>query len=196
MRLFVRLVAPLLLVQCVSAASVTLSLPTVSGVSGSTISVVLSVRDGQNMGAFQCDVLFPSTILEATGVEGGDLPTGLFDHRVVEPGRLRIVMAGDSQNPVKGTGTLFNLLFKILPGEASEPVPLIVDRARAWEQSKESLEMRVIVENGTIDRGVHESRNQWLFVGGGVVLLLSILLVAFRRRFRNTAVSAPAKRSF
>ncbi len=192
MRLFVRLVAPLLLVQCVSAASVTLSLPTVSGVSGSTISIGLSVRDAQNMGAFQCDILFPSTILEATGVEGGDLPTGLFDHRVVEPGRVRIVMAGDSKNPVKGSGKLFNLLFKILPGESSGPVPFIVDSARAWEQSKESLEMRVIVENGTIDRLAHKSWNQWILVGGGGVLILLILLIAFRRRFRNRAISAPA----
>lgn len=177
-----RILALLLLAHCASAATVTLSLPAVSGSSGFTIPVALSVRDAQGMGAFQCDVLYPPNLLEATGVEPGTLPTGLFNHNVVEPGRLRILMAGDSQNPVKGSGTLFNLQFKVLPGETGAPMPLVLARARAWEQSKDSLEMRVIAENGSFATSLGISRNLWLLIGGGVILILLLLRVATRKK--------------
>ena len=182
MNIFSHLLALLLLTHWAGAASVTLSLPAATGHAGSTVSMPISVRDAQGMGAFQCDVLYPPFLLESTDVKPGTLPTGLFNHKVIEPGRLRIVMAGDSQNPVKGSGTLFDLQFKALPGAAAAPMPIILDRARAWEQNKDSLEMRVITENGSFMPGFDFAKYQWLLIGGGVAVLLLLVLIVRRKK--------------
>ncbi|MCX6901401.1 MAG: cohesin domain-containing protein [Verrucomicrobia bacterium] len=186
-----RIFALLLFAHCAHAASVTLSLPAVSGSSGFTIPVTLSVRDAQGMGAFQCDVLYPPNLLEATGVDPGTLPTGLFNHNVVEPGRLRIVMAGDPQNPVKGSGTLFNLQFKVLHGETGAPMPLILDRARAWEQTKDSLEMRVTTENGSFQVGFGLGQHKWLIIGAVATVILLLVILAWKKKPRQAPMRAP-----
>ena len=182
------------------AASVTVALPDVQAAPNSEVKVPIQVRGAQGMGPFQMDLTYDPVLLAVKTVSEGDsILVGLFDFNVVEPGRLRVVMTGDPKTPVRGDGELLVVTFQV-HGEAGKSCTLGVDKARAWEQTNEGLDMRVAVEPGTFTvsppitgqaaavrpTGAATAGAPWLLIGVGLAVfiaaIVAILAVAMRRR--------------
>ena len=109
------------------------------------------------------------------------LPGAMLAFNVVEPGRLRVAIAGDPQKPVRGDGELAVVKFKVL-GAAGKQCPLSIEHAQAWEQTNEALDMLVKVEPGKFSiegAGVP----LWMIVAVGVGLLaVFVFMLAARNR--------------
>lgn len=171
------------------AASVTVVLPQVSGAKEGEIRVPVSVRAAQGLGPLQLDLLFDANQLEfVQAAAGTGLSVGLFDFHLIERGRLRLVLTGDPNQPIQGDGELCAVVFRATPAAAGKSV-LQAEKVRAWEQTREALEMRVAVEAGSVTVS-GRSLTPWL-IGAGTAGLVLILL-AVKGALGRKPVSHPA----
>lgn len=163
--------------------SVSLKVPAASGSLSSIIDAPFEITSTASLGAIQFDILFDSQNLDAVQIEAGEMLTaaqGGLEFNQIEPGRIRVAMA--CSKPVKGTGPLFRML--ATPKSVGDVAVGIVD-AQAWE-SQTLRELRVETTSGSftiIKPGFDVSAVPiWAWLSGGVVFLIVVVALVFRRR--------------
>jgi hypothetical protein len=158
-------------------ASVTVVLPQVKGTSDAEVTVPVRVKEAGGLGPLQMELLFDSQQLQfLKAMEGSGFGIGLFDFNLLEPGRVRLVMTGDPNKPIKGDGELFTVTFRA-KAAAHGSSALTAELIRAWEQTPEAHDMRVTVEVGSVEI-TSQGQPAWLIALGAASLILVLLWFA------------------
>jgi hypothetical protein len=128
------------------------------------------------------DLVYDPALVQPLEVEEGTLVGGaMVAFNVIEPGRLRIAVAGNPRTPIAGDGELLCVKFKLLGKEGAEGL-LKFENALAWEQTNDGFEMLVKTEPGkiTINR---VGLPMWVVAAGiaGLIAVAAIVFLAKRR---------------
>ena len=136
------------------------------------------------IGALQLDLMYDPEVLTFKAIDNGPLATSaLVESNVIAPGVLRVALAGNGE--IKGNGTLLNVEFQVNSGDA-RTVDLSLAKARSWDHA-DNLEMTVETHGGEFRRGGPDlGISLWIFVAGGAVAFILLVLV-FRRKSRREA---------
>jgi hypothetical protein len=168
--------------NCLQAASVTLVAPSGHGSVGTEFKAPIAARGAEGLGSFQMELVYDPALVQPLEVEEGTLVGGaMVAFNVIEPGRLRIAVAGNPRTPITGDGELLRVKFKLLGKEGAEGL-LKFENALAWEQTNDGFEMLVNTEPGkiTIDR---VGLPMWVIAAGiaGLIAVAAIVVIGKRR---------------
>lgn len=179
----------LLLVVSVHAATVTVRVEDMTGANGKTIQVPVLVDSAPGIGAMHIELTYDEDVLEATGVERGDLLEDgtLLDFNIPEPGR---VVAGIvTLDGIEGDGEVAVIEFKVL-GEGDDTSPLELENTQAWESGTNRFDILVTAESGTFTVGSSSSIPWlWIAIALGVLLFLLVLFLLSRRKKQPAAMA-------
>jgi hypothetical protein len=137
----------LLLVFCVNAYSVQLSLPELSAAPGSTINVELSIDDTTGVFGGDIDLLYDPAVLAAKEVNATGLLAGvLWDKNLDTEGEVKLVMASLTGLPA-GSGPIFQIVFEVKPGATGES-PLTFTDVVLFEEAGDDISVTIV--NGSV----------------------------------------------
>jgi hypothetical protein len=160
------------------AAQVTLSVQETAAPASQTVQIPINAEVTAAAAAMQMDLLFDPKVLVFKQIRNGPLlASALVEANVATPGQLRIALTGNEA--IKGTGTLLNVEFEVQPGKPTV-VELRLDQARAWDHAN-TLAMTVAAGDGSFSR-TGSGVLLWVYVAGGVAVLVALLVVITRRR--------------
>lgn len=173
------------------AASLTLSVESVSSSSGSEAVVPIQIRGANDVGAVQFDLMYDGALLTPLKVEVGALAaSSLLEFNSDTPGRLAIGVV--TVDPIHGDGELARAQFKI-NAEAGQVIDLDLQNALAWDETN-LLPIHVNAEAGQISVTSQGMDTGWLLWLGLALVALCCLGVLFVliRRFGNSRRNRPA----
>ena len=170
------------------AESFKLSLADTQAAAAATFDVVIRVADAGEIGAMQFDLHYDPAVLRVAKAVPGDLlkkAGAALESNDGEPGKLRLGWA--SSKGVSGDGELIKLRF-VAGVKAGAKSPLEFKDVRAW-QSKTSLELLADAQHGSVTLTAPSlfQNPLLLWIGGGVVGLLVIVVVARRLNSRRNS---------
>jgi len=168
-----------------SAQTMTLRVPAVTGAAGSTVEVPIEVAGASKVGALQFELVYNPQLLTAETAKAGALASNsLFDVKTDRPGRLFIALI--TTEGVNGTGTVATASFKIT-GMKGQSTSLAPGSAQAWEGITHHEVLVTPVAGMLTITGSFPWH--WILIAVAVVALLLAFIIW--RRSRRDEKSAP-----
>jgi hypothetical protein len=174
-----------------SSAQITLAVGHGIGDQGSEIEIPILVRDAQELGPVQFELLYDPSVIEGLDVVAGSMFNGMVDSLVIEPGQMNVVMI--TSGAMSGDGELVRARFRIEGGAGSSSI-LTLKNVLAFEAIR-LTDVLVDTEDGSLT--VSGTPFPLLALLALVVLLLlaGIVWRLLRRRARSPAVPRGGSRS-
>ena len=182
--------ATLLTIGVALGDSLSVSVGSAEGASGSKIAIPVSVTEARDLGAFQAELVFDQAVLELDGIDAGPLlDDALLDSHSGNPGRVKIgfvKLAG-----VNGSGVLFTLRFAVT-GKDGASSSLELQEIGAWEQSSHSeIRVNAIPGNIVVRSGSLPLPLPMLIGAGVAVFLILVIVMCLSRRRKPDSRKSP-----
>ncbi len=168
--------ALLCLISPACAASLTVNIADAGAVPGNILTIPIVLQGADNIGSMDIVLAYDSSVLQATGVEAGDLGKNAFIESGIEtPGKVVIALADASG--INGDGSIVFVSF-LMKGEAGSSSPLTLEEVSVY--NLDLVEVLPEVTDGSLT--VTEASVSSGYADSGLLLLAVLGLSVFVTR--------------
>lgn len=158
------------------AASLTVSIADAGAVPGNILTIPIVLQGADNIGSMDIVLAYDSSVLQATGVEAGDLGKNAFIESGTDtPGKVVIALADASG--INGDGSIVFVSF-LMKGDTGSSSPLTFEELSV--HNLDLVEVLPTVRDGSLT--VSEPSPTGGYADSGLLLLAVLGLAAFTRR--------------
>jgi len=168
--------ALLCLISPACAASLVVSIADAGATPGNTVKIPIELQGADNIGSMDIVLAYDRSVLQATGVETGDLGNNAFIESSTEnPGKIIIALADASG--ISGDGSIVLVSFR-MEGEAGSSSPLTFEEVSV--HNLDLVEVLPTVIDGSLT--MTEASPKGGYADSGLLLLAVLGLAAFVTR--------------